>query len=844
MTRADESLSDDFIQFADALRHWPAPMPGDFTLALYRRVARAIDHLHQHNHLFGEGNLDLAVLLRQVLRRESERTGTPVALHIPQTEAWWPAETQWTSCGVNVVERTGTHLRVTARPWQPDWLGGQDPTAQAVAEWKRRCRDPLDADPLVRLWSGHTHYASAGQREAVRATLYAEPAATLCVVLPTGTGKSLVAHLPALYHALHGGLSVLVVPTVALAIDQERAVHDLVRRGEWPGHLPDQLAVYGGMDAVHRAQIRERIAGGEQGLIITSPEALLGFLAQPLYDAAINGQLRLLAIDEAHLVGQWGGSFRPDFQVLAGLREALLAVGPPEQPFMTLLMTATLTAEDLDTLRSLYGQPGPFDVIAASAMRPEIEYWHAAAPSRTTRTARVLEAVRHAPRPLIVYTTTQDDAKHLHDQIRRTGFRRVGLMHGSTPTADRQRLLTNWHEGQTDVVVATSAFGVGVDQPNVRTVIHACIPESADRYYQEVGRGGRDGLASTSLVLSAQTPERPREDDWNCAASLSQDALVTVDVGLERWKAMFTAKTSLGEGRYRIDLAARPIRLSRASDASVEWNVRTLTLMARAGLIRLSHEPPNHTLGAPQSSEGLSCVIEILDLHHQERETWEARLEPLREQSSARSQRSLRLLGEVLRGERDVAEILREVYTVDQHAQGGPRILPQRACGGCAACRRAGRSPYPGLDGHPEPVRASPVRLTARWRRALPEDRLLGAPYQRPEEALATLQAALKGDFRIVVAPLSLLSADAALELQRRHQQPIFLERTYEPMNLPSLPTVLLAAPGAPIPAEWLYPQDHPRLLLFPDAAADPLSPHLRLRDTLTCLTTPLEVPL
>jgi len=77
VTRADESLSDDFIQLADALRHWPTPIPKDFTLTLYRRVARAIDHLHQHNHLFGEGSLDLAVLLRQVLRRESEITDCP-----------------------------------------------------------------------------------------------------------------------------------------------------------------------------------------------------------------------------------------------------------------------------------------------------------------------------------------------------------------------------------------------------------------------------------------------------------------------------------------------------------------------------------------------------------------------------------------------------------------------------------------------------------------------------------------------------------------------------------------------------------------------------------------------
>ncbi|GGS37468.1 hypothetical protein GCM10008961_31300 [Deinococcus knuensis] len=822
------------MQLARALRQWPAPMPQSFTLPLYQRLARAVSHLSQHGHLLGEGSMDLAGLLRQVLRRETERTGSAAFLHVPQTEAWWPRDTQWAACGLQTGELTETHVRVTAQPWHPEWLDGADPTAQAVAEWQRRCRDPLPADPLVQLWSGHAHYASAGQREAVRATLYAEAAATLCVVLPTGTGKSLVAHLPALHHARQGGLSVMVVPTVALAIDQERAVHDLIRRGEWPGQLPEHLAVYGGMDTQARTDLFARIDRGEQGLIITSPETMLGALAPFLYNAAARGELRLLAIDEAHLVGQWGGSFRPDFQMLAGLREALLSSSPPGRPFMTLLMTATLTTDDLETIRSLYGRPGPFEVIAAASLRPEMEYWHAAAPSHAVRVARVLETVRHAPRPLIVYTSTREDAETLHTQIRGAGFRRVDMMHGNTPTAKRQNLLRNWHQGHTDIVVATSAFGVGVDQPNVRTVIHACIPESADRYYQEVGRGGRDGRASASIVLSAESSRDPREDDWACANKLSQETLVSVDVGFERWAHMFNSKTALGDDRYRIPLDVRPPRLARQSDANVEWNVRTLTLMARAGLIRLSHEPPGQMVNA---ADRPTTVVEIISPLHLDRATWDTRLEPLRETSSERSQRSLRLLRDLLRGERDAAEVLREVYTIDQHG-GGVRILPQRACGGCAECRRVHRDPYPGLDGHPEPVRAAPVRLKARWRHALPDDGLLGAPYERPEEALQTLHAALRGHFRVVVASCAVLSSDVVLDLQRHYPQVLFFERTYEPMNLPQVPAVLLAAPDEPVPAEWLLPQEAPRLIIFPNLSADPWSAHLRLRDTLACLSS------
>jgi hypothetical protein len=150
-----------------------------------------------------------------------------------------------------------------------------------------------------------------------------------------------------------------------------------------------------------------------------------------------------------------------------------------------------------------------------------------------------------------------------------------------------------WQADEIDLVVATSAFGLGVDKADVRAVIHACLPEHVDRYYQEVGRGGRDGRACVSLLL-------PAPDDFETARRLNRKTLISTEEdnenkGFERWKAMYARREELGDGRDRVPLTAVPeygFGQFENNAANVAWNLRTLALLARAGVIELDAQPP------------------------------------------------------------------------------------------------------------------------------------------------------------------------------------------------------------------------------------------------------------
>ena len=198
----------------------------------------------------------------------------------------------------------------------------------------------------------------------------------------------------------------------------------------------------------------------------------------------------MLAVDEAHIVASWGDDFRPHFQLLAGLRKRLVeeaqAGGHP--PARTVLASATITESTLRLLESLFGQPGPFLQVAAPVVRAEPVYWAARTASPQARADRVLEALRYLPRPAIVYTTLRDEGaarpgaltpRRLERLSQRHGFKRMAVVDGGSPSSHREHVLRALRDdsqepASVDVVFATSAFGLGIDIPDIRTVVH-CV---------------------------------------------------------------------------------------------------------------------------------------------------------------------------------------------------------------------------------------------------------------------------------------------------------------------------------------------------------------------------------
>jgi ATP-dependent DNA helicase RecQ len=709
---------------AEAVSRWPERLEVE-AQGTAQRLLHAMRQAQTSPPQAGPG--DLAGLVGQWMREEVQSGLSPdLRLKVP-IAAGWPEEAGWAQHGLEVtVQGPGWRL-LRALPWQPDWLPGAADHAPLAATLRREVRrkdTPVTADPVWADLLGQSCYLSPGQREAVRAVMLLPAGQSLLVVLPTGAGKSLVAHAPALLHAEEGGTTLLVVPTVALALDQERRVQQLLQQRNGGPVLP--LAYHGGLSSAEKQALRDRVAQGSQPLIIASPESVVQGLRGSLLRCARRGSLKALILDEAHLIAQWGAEFRPDFQVLSGVRRLLMKASPEKQALKTVLLTATLTQEGWRTLQTLFGSP-TLSVVAATHLRPEPDYW--VAPPSPLQEAHVLETLRWAPRPLILYTSLREAAEAWVERLRQHGVLRVGLLHGGTPPEARAQAIEAWVLGEIDLMVATSAFGLGMDQADVRTIIHACVPETLDRFYQEVGRAGRDGRACLSFLL-------PGPDDVALAQELNQQRVIGLQKGLARWKQMYDeALPHSQDERLLVSLEARPTQVVGDSDANVSWNLRTLMLMARAELIELDAvEPPPRQPAAEESEAeaearwqraleayALRMAVRPTGLAHLDAETWQRQVGPVRQRSLAAEHHSLEQVLSFMQGKAPLSDLLVDAYTVDT---GVLHIRPTPVRGQCPVSRGSGTTkPHylPPLPQHCGPVfteLAPPLQdLRARWGR-------------------------------------------------------------------------------------------------------------------------------
>jgi ATP-dependent DNA helicase RecQ len=364
-----------------------------------------------------------------------------------------------------------------------------------------------------------------GQREAVDALLADRDAV---VLLPTGAGKSLCYQVPAIVRARLGlGTTIVISPLIALMNDQVRA---LTGRGVAAAALHSQC------DDAARTQTIGRLMRGELALLYVSPErAVLDGFKRLLGRARI----AMIAIDEAHCVSQWGHDFRPEYMRLSELRaiDALAHV-----PMIAL--TATATPRVLAEITSGLELRTPSSV-RGDFRRPNLAFEVAQIGSRARLDATIAALERAGLRSrigagrAIVYCSTRKQAEDVAAGLKEAGFAAAHYHAGRTALA-RERAQSGFSLGRTRVLVATNAFGMGVDYPDVRVVVHFGAPSSLEAYYQEAGRAGRDGeLAHCLLLFHANDLMTQRRIGQNGATgkrlALLEDSLQGVAAYARAW---------------------------------------------------------------------------------------------------------------------------------------------------------------------------------------------------------------------------------------------------------------------------------------------------------------------
>lgn len=491
---------------------------------------------------------------------------------------------------------------------------------------ERKTKYSLRTNSFIEDLTGFRYFKSLEQKLCVFGALNTPKGYSTLISMPTGGGKSLVTQVLGYENK---GLSIVIVPTVSLAIDQERAARENIKGA----HKNEIFCYYSGVKNFE--EIRKSIENRVARLLFISPEALIKNeqFSQMITKANADRYLQNVIIDEAHIVVAWGDFFRVDYQCLSPWKNELLKANPDIRTF---LLSATYRDDTVEFLKQMFAIDDKWLEIRCDSLRKEPRFIFNRANNYSDKRKKIVEMVKLLPHPMILYVNAPYEAEKWKIYLEEHGFGNVHTFTGETKSSDRRKLIDSWVKNEFDLMIATSAFGVGVDKADVRSVIHLYMPESADTYYQELGRGGRDGLPCLSVMCI--------EDDDITNAFNHVSKVLTTDKFWGRWWSMYRNPNNQWQGGSIAIIASTKPNYNKinyfeeGNDTDEKWNINVLLLLNRRKQIRI--------IGLDLDAQNRYIfTIKILnDVITQDDDQAKAVFEKIREEESLKSQNAFSII--------------------------------------------------------------------------------------------------------------------------------------------------------------------------------------------------------